>query len=515
MEDTKTKIKNNKKTMVITAGGLSKPINECKKINQVYYFVGNNKVKDSGECYRITVDGVETYYRSGNSNLIWDFEEKTYCFKTPQHVLGVIGFNKITGNFETGFFKVDKSLNIFGPNGIFYSEEEMNKAGLYWDYLTGRFSDKKVEMNAATIRSMFDGGYKKINYMSFPKDVYNAAEMPTKEIDIIKNQWLEKNGKKSVFDKYFFDYTLGAEIETSAGMIPENLLFRYGLLPLKDGSIANHEYTTTIIKDFPFFLLSKIFEATNKYTVANQYCSLHYHIGGAPRTKEFVVAFWSLYYRLQGTLDTLMSPYKRDLNFLANKIVGNGNNRGAKDHCKPIPCFYDPLKINVEETFDNIINFLNDGEMPRVINEKNLNFQHRREGGHKWDFESRYYSVNLLPFLFERKQTIEFRLHVGTTNFDKSFAWLMICIALIEFAKRHTDIILAAKEKIRLTDIVEIFDDGTREGNFLMSWLKEYIRFRSERYNKLIIRHDSYGDEFTNDYKFRFSLNGSHPLTFK
>ena len=524
MEDTqKNKIKPTNTTgiknkTVITSKGLSKPLNECRKINQVYYFIGNINVKDSGECYKlIDSDGTETYYRDTNPNLIWDYSANKYCLKTASHVQGVVGFDHKTSSFIKGYFQIDKTLNIFTSNLIFFSEELMNKNGLFWDSIAGTFTSKKTELSGPVIRDILIGGgrYMKVNYASFPRDVYNASEMPTKEIDVIRNEWLKTNAKKSVFDKYFFDYTIGAEIETCAGMIPENYLFRYGLLPLKDGSIPNHEYTTTVIKEHPFFLLSKIFEVANKYTVANQFCSLHYHVGGAPRTKEFVVAFWSLYYRLQNSLDILMSPYKRDLGFLSHKIVNNGNNRGAKDHCKPIPCFYDPSNINVEKTFTNIINFLNDGEPPRIVSDKDLMFRHRKDGAHKWDFESRYYSVNLLPFLFDKKQTIEFRLHVGTTNFYKSFAWLMICIGLIEFTKRNTDVILAAKEKIRLTDVVEIFNDDTREGKFLVSWLKAYMEFRSDRFNQMVIQHDQYGDEFTGDNKFKFSLNGVDPLTFQ
>ena len=118
MEDTTNNKIKNKRATVITAGGLSKPINECRKINQVYYFIGNNKVKDSGECYRIIVDDVETYYRSTNPNLIWDYSEGAYCLRTPQHIQGVVGFNKSKGGFETGFFKIDKSLIIFAPTKI-------------------------------------------------------------------------------------------------------------------------------------------------------------------------------------------------------------------------------------------------------------------------------------------------------------------------------------------------------------------------------------------------------------
>lgn len=516
-----TKIKKiNTEKMVITSEGLSKKITECRKINQIYYFIGDIKLKNSGECYKITEDGTETYYRKTNPNLVWDFEKEQYMLKTANHILGIVGIDK-DGSFEKGWFTINKLKNIpLGGNEWLFSEETLEKNGYYWNSIQGNFvkTSTPFTLNGSDIKNAIDGGGRNVRkgYQSFPKDVYNAADMPIEEVDKMKNSWLKENGKDSVFDKFFFDYTIGAEIETAMGMIPENLLFRYGLLPLKDGSIPNHEYTTTIIKKNPFFLLTEIFKTTNKYTISNQFCSLHYHIGGAPKTKEFTVAFWSLYYRLQDSLDILMSPYKRELDFLANKIIGNnGGNRGAKDHCKRIPALYQANNINVQETFDNILLLFNDGVQPKPISLDKLLYQHSKQGQPKWDFNSRYYSVNLIPFLFENKQTIEFRLHTGTTNFYKAFAWLMICIALLRFAEQNTDMILAAKEKIRLIDILSVFDNETKESDFLIKWLKEYISYRSKRYANLIIEHNMYGDEFTNDNKFVFGVNGMTPLTFK
>lgn len=501
---------------VITSGGKEVLRSKCRKIDSIYYLIGNPKVKDSGECYELlnTNTGKTTFYRASHPNLIWDYSKGEYCLKTNQ-IVGIISFNG--SFFEKGYFTPDFYTNISYGNNIVMNESIMKKAGLvYFSFENCWLNEREIPKDR--YRTGINEHFKKYPYNTF-KEFYSTNEHSFfSQMQQIFNNWKDDNYKDSPFDKFFNNQTFGVEMETSAGNIPENLLYQYGLLPLKDGSIKGHEFTSVIIDDKYFNSFKNIFQAGQEYCTVNQNTSLHYHIGNINKSKEFVVAFWLLYYRLQESLEALCPPYKRDLGFLSNKRISSSGGNGVKDHCKRLPTLFASLTIeDVNKAFNTILTFVNDGyENPECIDSKKLLFKHSKSGRAKWDFESRYYALNLVPFLFESKQTVEFRFHSGTVNFYKGFAWALICSALLQYAELNIERILEGKEKIRLQDIIKVFDDKTPEGNFIVYWLLEYVNSRAEMHQTCILKHDIYGKEFLNDNQYKFTiLNRQCPLTFK
>lgn len=511
-------------TTVITSSGQEALITKCKKIEGIYYLVGNNKIKDSGQCYIIKdSSGKETVYRAKNAKLIWDYELAEYTIKESQ-IYGIVDF--VNGSFIEGFFTPNIYKNIDFRNGESSSiipainYDVIKKSGHEYDSFTycwykkgNNHSFERRHVNA------IEEGYRKVNYPGFA-EFYNAADHTMMKTLQETYDLYIKNKPDSPFDKYFNEYTIGAEVETCGGSVPRNDLFKYGLMPLRDGSIVGHEYTTCVIKNKYFATFSELFTSLQENCATNQNCSLHYHFGNIKKTKEFVVAFWFLYSRLEQNLETFCPPYKRNLQYLASKRVSGGTSRGAKDHCKRLPVLFKEYKAKDNKevllAYNRILNFLNQGVYPTLVDEKNLIYKHSQEGRNKWDYESRYYSVNLIPFLFERKQTIEFRFHSGTVNFYKSFAWALVCNALIQYAELNIEKILEGVEKIQLKDIFSVYRDDSKEGNFIYNWLNEYYENRSERFQELYIVNDIFGKEFVKDNSFVFkNKEGICPLTFK
>jgi len=64
----------------------------------------------------------------------------------------------------------------------------------------------------------------------------------------------------------------------------------------------------------------------------------------------------------------------------------------------------------------------------------NKNHPQDPHGEHKWMINSRYHIINLVPFLFGKRGTIEFRVHPPTLNPIKAINWLFICNAILKFA---------------------------------------------------------------------------------
>jgi len=514
-EQEKIEKKNN--DFVITNTGEKVPRNKCRKIKEVYYKMGVKNEKDSGECFELFNPNTEktAWFRKNNPDVIWDYSKNEYCIKTNQ-ILGLVDFNEKTG-FVEGYFVPDIYTNIVFESKTAINENIIKKAGLAFESFTGRFL-KPSEFNKKRFELGIVEQYDKINYKTL-KEFYNSADHTFfNEMQKMYDHWKNKNFKESVFDKYFRNFTIGVEIETSGGNIPENKLYQLGLLPLRDGSIKGHEYTSVIIKDKQFDTFKNIFTETKENCSTNQNCSLHYHFGNIKKSKAFTVAFWMLYYRLQDSLEVLCPPYKRDLMYLTNKRVNSGGSgrNGVKDHCKKMPSLFNKSKItNIDEAFNIILMFLNEGSQPTCVSQRELLFKHIKDGRQKWDFENRYYAVNLIPFLFESKQTIEFRYHSGTVNFYKAFAWALICSALLQYAELNIEKILEGKEKIQLTDVINIFNDKTEEGIFITDWLNEYINYRSLLYQKMVINHDIFGKEFIEDNTFQLKFQGLCPLTFQ
>jgi Putative amidoligase enzyme len=334
-----------------------------------------------------------------------------------------------------------------------------------------------------------NGGAGKLPYRNYTTEIYSISDYPR---ELKKGP--TKTFKQHPCDKFIGKYTYGVEIETSHGHFPETFLPAYGVVPLKDGSITGHEYTSVVLnqKNMGVEGLAELFEQMAKYTITNKNCSLHYHVGSLPRTKEFVVALWQLYFRLQDEFDNLMPPYKRNISYLATKAGG------PKDHCARLMPL---ISKTTESKFNEILTFCNDGMFPETIDSKNLRYHHRRDGARKWEYESRYVALNFLPFFFEEKGTVEFRLHSGTVNKYKAISWLFICLALVEYASKHAEKIIASKDKILLEDIIrDVYDDDSREGENLTESLLSYIQERKEESRRIYFA-DKTGvhDEFQKD----------------
>ena len=77
---------------------------------------------------------------------------------------------------------------------------------------------------------------------------------------------------------------MGFEFETSAGIIPEEIALRDGLVPLRDGSISGLEYSSVVLTpdNDGLSLLKQQLETLRQYTSFNKECALHIHFGKFP-----------------------------------------------------------------------------------------------------------------------------------------------------------------------------------------------------------------------------------------
>lgn len=253
---------------------------------------------------------------------------------------------------------------------------------------------------------------------SFKKN-YEAIE----SFDLFKNKQQVLSHNRNYPLAKELSYTFGLEFETSAGYIPEDICFRDGLIPLRDGSISGIEYSTVIMSGKKgIALLRQQLATLRRYTIYDKECSLHVHLGGFPLDKNKIFALYKLCTRLG--IDHLVPSYT----FRTSKYKASG-----KDYCIRLPMF---------ETFEEMyLNFSGNNLTYKGSLTNNHPLDKSRE--RKWNIPYRYHWVNFINIMFFKiNKTIEFRFLRPSYNFEKIQLWLYIFNALLKYAEQNTEKIL-------------------------------------------------------------------------
>lgn len=491
--------------VVMTFDGTSAVKSKCRRIGDDYYIIGNVNIENSGQVYFI--DG--TWYRINTQKIGWDNETKKYSLISSlmQGIVDVKNYVPVIGYFTPDRFK-NIACHKYGINTITAISEEvaLKLPGAVRDIQLGRITwhpDKGLN----GLKN--PGLHSKQRYASFDTSIYGYNNNSGVDISMEAfNEYIEAGRLKigTIADKlapYLKQFSFGAELETCYGTVPECELFKNALIPVKDGSIPGHEYITIPHEGaIGLQALMNATEALSNWTGVNQACSLHIHVGNVPRDKEFIISMYMLCYMLQHELHEVVAPYKKDVHYLANK------NQGAKDHCKyltSLEMFRNKIysvpeeqkSKEVDATFERIFTWLNDGN-PASGAHNFRNGKHVRQQSPKWEWRSRYYWFNFCNLVFSNNKTVENRLHSGTVNTTKTLNWLLITIAMVNFALNNQEQIIRGKTKYSLEDIINWhFCDGGN-GDVIANYLNEYILNRKSEYFNLQMREDMYGNEFEN-----------------
>jgi len=489
IEQTKTTTKKKVTTVnVVTFDGTTHPRSKCRKISNEFYLIGDVQVKDSGQCFLIN----DTYYtlRPSSAKIAWDHTRKQYNL-IDQMVQGYVD-NKLT----FGYFTLSLTECLQASRDLYFMNETCIPKNYSYDFGSGIYTDAPV------IKKMSITERKPIRKM-LRTDLYGFGEDPsTQKVLETSFNWIQNNVDRSVLDKYFKDYKYGLEVETDGGWLPERTFFRYGALPLRDGSIFGEEVTTAPYTGPRVFnTIRGLFKEMQKFNMSSQNNSLHVNVGNVPNTPEFRVALWVLYCRLQAEVEAMIPAYKRDQRYFLEK-----RGRG-KDHCRYMESLgllkrYTNLKTEIPEADDIIRRFLNEGSTSKEFKAQNQP---------KWEQKTRYYSLNFLPLYFEqnaKRHRIEYRIHSGTVNPTKALNWILICTAITHYAQTMQNTIFEGKVKITLSDVIDhAFQDG-EEGTELANYLKAYVQQRTREHIATIEQDNLYGTEFLNDNGYKFIFGG-------
>ena len=344
---------------------------------------------------------------------------------------GVLGFTR----------EIDKCIRVFSRNSIYSNDFSYTKL---WDGISGievraiyeEIKGKIFFSNKHGVY-MFKDEWSPENiiietYTKYPVGGNSGYRFPYKfnrtyeainHFDLFKGKQeiLDKNKDvKSALESQM-DYTFGLEFETSAGMIPERICLRDGLIPLRDGSISGFEYSTVVMnpKNQGIQLLKQQLDTLKNFTIFNKECSLHIHFGNYPMNPNKIYALYRMCYNLQPEISNLVPA----LTFQSGRYKSSG-----KDYCKSLPYFE-----SFKDMYYSLVGkpYLGSLEYPHP-NDPNRN--------RKWNIPTRYFYVNFINILcYKVNKTIEFRLLRPTFNYKKIKVWMYIFNAIMKFSDNHSE----------------------------------------------------------------------------
>ena len=495
---------------VVTVGGLEVPKVQCRAIAGKYYIIGDSKVYNSGECYRIESTG--KYYRADSQYIIWNHTDNCYIDSrviplgyavgivddythdvayNPVGMLNLItnaGLRKVTPTYK-GDFEYDERVDAFIAKGT--TDDRIRRA---------------YENQPRVRYNKFDVGLYGLNGSSSEETLYESGE-------------LIEEGRFENLSKLLGGLTFGVEIETESGYIPEAHLLRTGFAPLKDGSIGGLEYVSIPGGDASQLeRIVRFSEAAKLLCTVGDRTSLHIHVGNIlPKSnysdqefKVFTLAMWMLTLQVQQEMFDIIPNYKNTYRYW--------NSKNGMNHCQFLPNLtlfdnniFSNGKLDVAELdkyFNIIFRFMNDGQ-PADRHYNPTTRRHRKHDGSKWHINSRYYSVNFYNLLFSNSKTVEFRTHSGTVNPIKIINWILIVNSLVRYAKKYTKEIINREIKVNLKDVLsELGDNFGEESNeynrFVAKHLTDYVTSRKEHFLMARMDGDNYASEFDRDCQYTF-----------
>jgi len=407
----------------------------CRKIQNTFYKIGDTKVKDSGECYK--VDG--KYHRFNNGLIEYDYEKKEYVLtnKVPLR-RGVVGFEK-DGTPILGFFtsNITKNVNVSLSsrlNNLAINQEILGD-NYKEHYNSGTFYESNV-MSDAKFKSIKRPPINKNDLIydsrfasDMTKRAYDTFYKPSggnKMIDEL-GKFLEKNG-----------ITYGVEFETSSGYIPERLCYKHGLIPLRDGSIQGLEYVTIPLSGAKgLYNLMDICELLKDRTKYDFKCSMHIHLGGLKRDPNNILAMNNISCLVENDIYAMQPHYKKD-----SIAYGKSKNYSAPINKDVFNQNLKSTRTGVKSLFNSLFNYLSMGhDFSMYDNDLDNVTKHPNDpsGNRKWNIAPRYAWFNIIPIIFTNKQTVEFRQHNNTFDFFKIFHFIASSAAMVAAANQYTE----------------------------------------------------------------------------
>lgn len=480
---------------VVTIKGEELPISQCRKFNKLYYKLGDINIQNSGDCYLIN----GKCYREETGLIGYNHSIKQYIVLDNSVIHGVVDIieNKLIIGYFNNNVKYSKIIDKNNNNFYLFNPELFKNNKEYREQLsTGDF------YHITRLPAY------KFNSIVFPNKNYKYS-LPYDSKGIIDNNLKNYNENynpeiSDVIKNYaplLENLSFGLEFETTKGFIPNRILDKYGLIPLRDGSISGIEYVTVPMEgEKGLQCTADILNVLKERTEYNDdTCSLHLHLGNIPRTKEFILAFFKVGMKIQDEMFQMFPLYKKYNYHIKNK-----------NYSAPLPTFeilsqLDPIinSDNIDINFGVLYKYLSMGQdFKSVGNSLDNVHSHPADpnGNQKWQIKHRYYLYNVIPLLFGNKQTIEFRIHTPTYEVNKILPFIFMNALIVNFTIKNQNVILKTKSFLKELTLIDILNSqidnyNVSNKNIFRDLMYDYIEKRKNYCERQILAGNILGTE--------------------
>lgn len=343
---------------------------------------------------------------------IFDFEGNKFVNKSDSYTRGII---RITDKYiEYGYFK-SNPLNrlVLIAGDVKECHNTVDSKYLIFNNIEGYYIIKHNISSSDIIKFTRKKGCGNYPY------IINREYEAEINMNLFKDKFKILNNK-SYIDESVLKYSFGLEFETSQGYVPQELCFRDGLIPLRDGSISGVEYSTIVLKgNEGLSLLSQQIETLKKYTDFNKECSLHIHFGGYPVTEKHIFTLNNVFVFVQRDLLNYIPKFS----FMTDRYKANG-----KSYCKPVSLY---------STFNSLYYAITGrAYLGSLVQPHPCDVAKKA----KWNIKSRYMNLNLVNMMcYKSPKTVEFRFLRPTYSFEKIYTWILILNAILKYAEKIAD----------------------------------------------------------------------------
>jgi hypothetical protein len=275
-------------------------------------------------------------------------------------------------------------------------------------------------------------------------------------------------------------YTVGLEVETSAGILTESDCKKIQFDLVGDSSIGSGEYTSPPMHgDNCYTMVKRAMNVFAAKTLVDNRCSVHIHVGGAkdPEGKdrvwtptfntEFGINAVKLGAQLEDELFASMPPYRMpDIKYCSGiKRFGHID----RDNWRKVLGAY---------VFGPEVEALQEADITGGAYEIGRSRNSEQEQN-RW-CSGRYKWLNLVnAFSKGRFATIEFRIFGATTSFEKVYNYILTSLAFVWFVENRPALINKGKVTLNL-----LFDEAYSDYPKLAEQLKTFYAERKKRFAK-------------------------------
>lgn len=271
-------------------------------------------------------------------------------------------------------------------------------------------------------------------------------------------------------------YTFGVEIETSGGMVPTEQVSKLDIDQVGDRSIGSAEYVTGVLHgNDGMKRMENIMQSIQDYCLVDDRCSIHVHVGTMNREgvtpltfdTDLAVKMIKLGAAIESSLFLSLPPSRRT----------------TMRYCHGISAYSDITKSNWEDYLgcyifgSRVDSQLNENRSAYTFGVNNPGMDATLS---KYHTGGRYKWLNLVHAVTRSYvRTIEFRAFSGTTNIDKVRNYILLSLALVDYANKHT--LTQIKKSTSIYDVIDFAFNSNKE---ILTSVKSFYENRTKKFNR-------------------------------